>query len=234
MSDAPPALQHLALPPALAEQARALAEALGESPETVLRLALRVGLDALPARLGLVPSEPPRPDAPKPPSKAPSARPSAESAERPKAKAAPGPKNLSDILAKTPEGAWPFSQPPAPDAAPPRATTTLASFSLLETPTPDDLRALLAVLDDSAGHHILWIDRAAKVHATCLDAGTPPSVWLRDHEREVLFELGTFCTQNGDVGPTAAADDAWVLRLYTDLMRRWTPFAPPRPEDDEP
>ena len=94
------------------------------------------------------------------------------------------------------------------------------TMNLNETPTRDQLRALLADADDEAGHHILWVDTNGKVNLTLLDdlvvltkfSTAYPSVRLR-------FEA--YCAGNGYVGLEAANDDEHVDLCFSRLCAAW-------------
>lgn len=173
------------VPPAFAKEIERAAQALGESPETIFRLALRVGLAELPGRLCFSLGEEP--------------------------------------MAALPE---PAPEPPKPEFSPPdpgpltQEKPTSSQFNLANEPVVDDLRTLLSAQDDNAGHHVLWVTREGDVRIQCLSRGYTPAMWGNDHEGEYVFTM-SYRAGGGDMGPQAAEDDAYVLRLFADLMRRW-------------
>lgn len=192
------------LPAALRARAEAIAAAMGEDPELILRLALRVGLQALPERLGLDPEDMERAQhalgrrrrAPEPDPHEPTA--------------------LGGLLGLS------LSEPPrapgSPDHDPWEARPPL--WSLAEEPSVAALRKMIAGLDDQAGHHIVWVDPRGGVHATCLPPGEAPARWMRANSDRVLL-METYSMGSGYVGPEAAEDAQWMGQLYEGLLTRW-------------
>ncbi len=76
------------------------------------------------------------------------------------------------------------------------------------------------MLDDEAGHHILWVDYTGGVHTTCLEPGQAPALWIRAHEEQILL-METYSMGNGYVGPEAAKDETWMDKLYRNLTSQW-------------
>lgn len=92
-------------------------------------------------------------------------------------------------------------------------------MNLSSLPTRDQLRQLLAVADDRAGPHVLWVNEEGTVHLTRLPAGGA-AVFESAHP-DVRVRLETFERGNEYVGPAAAADEGWVAELFDRLLSEW-------------
>jgi hypothetical protein len=89
-------------------------------------------------------------------------------------------------------------------------------MNLEKKPTIDELRALIGVCDDLAGHHVLWVAKNGDVHITRVPKNQTPPVQPDMQLRYETFEAG-----NEYVGPKAAADDDWINELFEALTREW-------------
>lgn len=206
----------LVIPGPLRARAEIIAAALGEEPEMVLRLALRVGLAELPARLAMPTEE-------------------LERALHALGRKRRGEQGSGVAKAARPE---PEPEPPGePMALGALLHSSLAQgaevvhrgdvwedqpplWSLAEEPSMAALKRMVASLDDQAGHHIVWVDHQGGVHATCLPPGEAPARWMRANHDRVLF-METYSVGNGYVGPEAAEDERWMGQLYEGLVGRW-------------
>lgn len=101
-------------------------------------------------------------------------------------------------------------------------------MNLNQSPTKEQLRALLAAADDEAGHHILWVDTSGHVNLTLLD----DSIVLPDFAQAyptVRLRFEAFCIGNDYVGKEAANDDQHVNRYYNWLLEAWASAEGARP-----
>jgi hypothetical protein len=48
-------------------------------------------------------------------------------------------------------------------------------MNLNSNPTIADQCALFAAANDSAGHHVLWVDNLGEVHLSCIPTGLSPA-----------------------------------------------------------
>jgi hypothetical protein len=94
-------------------------------------------------------------------------------------------------------------------------------MNLNENPAQQQLRDLLAGHDDTAGHHVLWVDSNGEVNITTLPRGWPP-VEFQPASAEVKLRYETFLAGNGYVGPEAAEDKEWVGELFDRLSKEWS------------
>ncbi|MFC6282794.1 MULTISPECIES: hypothetical protein [Polaromonas] len=94
-------------------------------------------------------------------------------------------------------------------------------MNLNANPSITDLKDLIASANDSAGHHILWVDTQGDVYLNCLDGDLSP-VGFEDKVSKVLkLRYETFERGSGYMGPEAALDEAWVGRLFRSLVKEW-------------
>jgi hypothetical protein len=91
--------------------------------------------------------------------------------------------------------------------------------NLNRNPTKDELRALLASRDDTAGHHVLWVAADGEVHITTLPRVWPPGEFTPPSNLRLRYE--TFLAGNGYVGQEAAEDDDWVDKQFARLLEEW-------------
>jgi hypothetical protein len=94
-------------------------------------------------------------------------------------------------------------------------------MNLNDSPTKDQLAALLAACDDRAGHHVLWASRNGEVRVTLLARGKlPPNAAVLATPGAQL-RLETFLAGNGYVGTEAVEHESWVDELFDRLSREW-------------
>jgi hypothetical protein len=94
-------------------------------------------------------------------------------------------------------------------------------MNLDRNPTKEQLQALLAHCDDTAGHHVLWVANNGDVAIATLPRNWPPAEWQAS-PLDVRLRYETFLAGNGYVGPEAAEDDGWVGELFDRLTKEWT------------
>ncbi len=85
----------------------------------------------------------------------------------------------------------------------------------------DDLGKLLASCDDSAGHHIIWVDRDGIVSISLLPDDYSPAGWENLMVGKMKFRYETIVMGNEYVGPKAVRDKKYVEELYNDLINDW-------------
>ena len=95
-------------------------------------------------------------------------------------------------------------------------------MNLNQSPSKAQLKSLLAAADDSAGHHILWVDKAGEVHLDLLPEDLSPIGFENAKQEDMQFRLETLQVENGYTGSDAAADQNWIDELYDGLTSHWT------------
>ncbi|HEU4411652.1 MAG TPA: hypothetical protein VFS43_40790 [Polyangiaceae bacterium] len=117
--------------------------------------------------------------------------------------------------ATTNEAATTGGRAPGGDA-PPRV-------NLAHEPTAEGLAGLLAACDDTAAHHVLWVDAAGFVHINALpdDLETSDGAYVESLGPAVRFRWEAFCRGNDYVGPAAAASEAYVANTLRLLRAQW-------------
>lgn len=98
-------------------------------------------------------------------------------------------------------------------------------MNMNNTPTTVDLASILATADDSAGHHVLWVDRSGEVHLSVLDEGSGPND-LQAASPSMQLRYETFTQGNGYVGPEAAKDTNWLATTLRGLTDAWAIRSP--------
>lgn len=94
-------------------------------------------------------------------------------------------------------------------------------MNLDRNPTKQDLRALLARFDDTAGHHVLWVATNGEVAITPLPRTWPPVEIQPGTPADMRLRYETFLAGNGYVGLEAAQDEEWVDKLFDRLLEEW-------------
>lgn len=94
-------------------------------------------------------------------------------------------------------------------------------MNMNDSPTADQLRTLIAPMDDQAGHHIVWIDKSGVVRVNTLDVDTGPIAFEKRHRGDMLVRYPTLDQSNGYVEPKAAVNDKWIARLLRELVQGW-------------
>lgn len=93
-------------------------------------------------------------------------------------------------------------------------------MNLSANPTKRQLAELLAKCDDSAAHHILWVDHKGDVHITPLPDHMLPGDFAASNP-DIKFRYETFHSGGDYTGPNAAADDIFIGDLFKALVRDW-------------
>jgi hypothetical protein len=91
----------------------------------------------------------------------------------------------------------------------------------IQNPDIDALRKLIADADDTAGHHIVWLDLDGNVHVSLL-VDEFPIEWEKRNENRYKFRLESFAQGNGYVGPEAAKDERHLKAMMAQLKHGWT------------
>src|SRR5947209_4594208 len=79
------------------------------------------------------------------------------------------------------------------------------AMNLNSNPTTGQLRELLRLCDDSAGHHVLWVKKTGDVELSRIPQDQTPVSFEEAHpDMQVRFE--TFLAGNEYVGPEGADD----------------------------
>ena len=93
-------------------------------------------------------------------------------------------------------------------------------MNLNNKPSKYQLQALLHVCDDTAGHHILWVDHLGEVQVTML-ADESPAQWSTIMDKKIRFRYQSYAMRNGYVGEKAASDEDYVSSLFERLLTDW-------------
>jgi hypothetical protein len=94
-------------------------------------------------------------------------------------------------------------------------------MNLTKDPKESELRNLLALCDDEAGHHIVWVDKQGEVHINVCPEDLTPGSWHQRNRHNVRVRLETLPPGGGYVGREASHDAAWVSRLLEGLQKAW-------------
>lgn len=87
-------------------------------------------------------------------------------------------------------------------------------------PKREELAALIRNCDDTAGAHILWVDRLGEVRITLIKNETPAS-WVKRMDDKIKFRYESYGANNDYVGDNAANDIEYVSSLYNELLKDW-------------
>jgi hypothetical protein len=93
-------------------------------------------------------------------------------------------------------------------------------MNMNNSPTKDELQALIRSCDDTAGSHILWVNKSGEVQIALLTDETPAS-WVRKNEKNILFRYESYGRNNDYVGENAAKDEDYVLSIFNTLVADW-------------
>ena len=99
---------------------------------------------------------------------------------------------------------------------------TYGKVDLTQNPTVEDLANLFAQCDDSAGHHILWVDNSGSVFIDLLPEDKTPAWWAINFDGKYKFRWETFVRGNGYVGIGAGNDEEYVEKQLKKLIEHWT------------
>jgi hypothetical protein len=93
-------------------------------------------------------------------------------------------------------------------------------MNLDSNPTTEQLRELIGQCDDTAGDHVLWVEKTGDVVLSRIPGHQSPAGFHHDHP-EMQMRYETFLAGNEYVGAEAAADEAWVSELFDSLLEEW-------------
>ena len=93
-------------------------------------------------------------------------------------------------------------------------------MNMNNSPTKDELQALIRSCDDEAGRHILWVNKNGEVQITLLKNETPAN-WVRKNEKSILFRYESYGANTDYVGENAANDEDYVLSVFKTLLEDW-------------
>ncbi len=92
-------------------------------------------------------------------------------------------------------------------------------MNLNNNPTVQQLSQLLAVCNDDAGHHILWVSKTGDVSVTQINDIGP--IGFEQNTSSMAMRYETFQRGNNYVGQEAANDNDYVNKVLKDLMNEW-------------
>lgn len=96
-------------------------------------------------------------------------------------------------------------------------------MNLNTNPTEKELSALIAVCDDNAGNHILWVSQSGDVAITLLNNIGP--IGFQENTPSMAMRYETFQQGNDYVGLAASEDQSHVSRLLKDLSSEWSKYS---------
>lgn len=98
-------------------------------------------------------------------------------------------------------------------------------MNMQNNPTVVQLAALFAQVDDEAGHHCLWIDRAGDVRVDSIPEDLSPN-GFEASKPTMAARFETFVCGNGYVGQEAAEDSAYIEEKFNQLVDVWKSCTP--------
>jgi hypothetical protein len=105
-------------------------------------------------------------------------------------------------------------------AACPTAEGKYIFMNMNNSPTKDELKELIRACDDTAGSHILWVNKNGEVQISLLINETPAS-WVKRLEKSIRFRYESYQANNDYVGENAANDDDYVSAVFNELLKDW-------------
>ncbi|MGO1660098.1 MAG: hypothetical protein ACTHYN_16005 [Marinobacter sp.] len=93
-------------------------------------------------------------------------------------------------------------------------------MNLNTSPTKSQLEALISACDDSAGHHVVWVDKNGDVSIDVVPQGLTP-IGFEQSKPSMLMRYETFSCGNDYVGPSAAKDTAHIAEIFESLVKEW-------------
>lgn len=93
-------------------------------------------------------------------------------------------------------------------------------MNLNSSPTKSQLEALIAACDDSAGHHVVWVDNTGNVHIDVVPQGLTP-IGFEQSKPRMIMRYETFSCGTDYVGPSAAKDSKHVAEIFESLVSEW-------------
>ncbi len=91
----------------------------------------------------------------------------------------------------------------------------------IKTMKIEDLIVLIEKCDDSAGHHILWVDFQGNVFIDLLAEKETPIEFENKMNGKLKFRYETYGRGNGYVGKKASEDLFSMNILFKDLLKDW-------------
>lgn len=95
-------------------------------------------------------------------------------------------------------------------------------MNLSDNPTKEQLKALIAHVDDNEGHHILWVNRDGDVNLTLLREDLTPVRFDQTNGAKMKFRLEVLAAGMGYTGPGAAEDEKWMTQVWNRLNSLWS------------
>ena len=93
-------------------------------------------------------------------------------------------------------------------------------MNLNYNPTLDQLRQIIAGVDDTQDSHILYVTKNGDVRLTIFRSDTAAGADYANEET-LQFVLDTFLIGEGYVGQQAAQDPEWMDEVLSDLNEHW-------------
>jgi len=94
-------------------------------------------------------------------------------------------------------------------------------MNLKNNPSIDDLKNIIAQINDFESDHIIWVDNDGNVRITPLPANLTSSSWTIQNRKTIKFRFETFTCGNGNLGQNAVQNTVWLNRLYNALVSNW-------------
>jgi hypothetical protein len=95
------------------------------------------------------------------------------------------------------------------------------AMNLGKNPTVAELQELLRTADETAGHHMLWVDSTGGVHLDLIPEDLTPAAFEQRIADRLRFRYETYQRWNDLVGSSAAADYEYSRDLFETLCRDW-------------
>lgn len=96
-------------------------------------------------------------------------------------------------------------------------------MNLNNNPTTQQLSKLMALCDDTAGHHVLWVSKSGDVNITLLSDLSP--IGFEESTPSMALRYETFNMGNSYVGQDAAIDPIYLTRILDDLTTAWNNYS---------
>ena len=94
-------------------------------------------------------------------------------------------------------------------------------MNLSNSPTKQQLKAVIAGSNDNEGHHVLWVERNGEVHLSLLPYGQTPVMFEQSLGSEMKFRLEALAAGMGLTGPAVARDEEEMTRLFDRIIGLW-------------
>lgn len=96
-------------------------------------------------------------------------------------------------------------------------------MNLNSNPTTNELSTLIAMCNDNAGNHMLWVDKFGDVHINLLTGTT--SVDFQNANPTMAIRHETFQQGNNYVGLSASRDTNYISQTLNNLIREWKQYS---------